>query len=243
LLSAYGQSGFNEREIKGQLSELDKDKKGDDATAVWSFDFRFKDPRLIKVHVPGKGTRIYWYMWYQIINRTGKPQLFTPQFDLVTLDHPGVYVDEPSPTVQDAIKRVEDPTGYQDIKNSVSISTNPIPVSKPDAFPRAVTGVAIWDGTPADPAKRDAKVKDLSDANRFSVFVHGLSNGFVMVDPIVPGDPPMIRFKTLQLNFRRVGDRNNLDARDITFVPPAEWVYRPVRHKKASNPALDKAGK
>jgi hypothetical protein len=229
LAPVNGQQGFNEREIKGQLSELDK--KGDDSAPVWSFDFRFKDPRLIKVHIPGKGTRIYWYLWYQIINRTGKAERFVPELDLVTLDNPAVYHDEISQTVQGAIKRVEDPTGYQDIKNSVSISTLPIPASKPDAFPRAVTGVAIWDGTAADPAKRDPKVKDLSDANRFTIFVRGLSNGYVIVDPIVPGDPPLIRFKTLQLNFRRVGDRNNLDARDITFIPPAEWVYRPGRHK------------
>jgi hypothetical protein len=241
LVPVNGQQGFNEREIKGQLSDLDK--KDGDAPLIWSFDFRFKDPRLIKVHVPGKGTRIYWYLWYQIINRTGKAERFTPQFDLVTLDSPGVYVDEPSPTVQDAIKRVEDPTGYQDIKNSVSISTLPIPASKPDAFPRAVTGVAIWDGTPADPAKRDPKVKDLSDANRFSIFARGLSNGYVIVDPIVPGDPPMMRFKTLQLNFRRVGDRNNLDARDITFIPPAEWVYRPGRHKTTAKDAGAKVEK
>jgi hypothetical protein len=240
-LTAHGQSGFNEREIKGQLSELDK--KGDDAPPIWSFDFRFKDPRLIKVHVPGKGTRIYWYLWYQIVNRTGKAERFVPELDLVTLDHPAVYHDELSLTVQNAVKRVEDPTGYQDIKNSVSISTLPIPVSKPDAFPRAITGVAIWDGTPADPAKRDPKVKDLSDANRFSIFVRGLSNGYVIVDPIVPGDPPITRFKTLQLNFRRVGDRNNLDARDITFVPPAEWVYRPGRQKSTLSGAADKAGK
>jgi hypothetical protein len=240
-VTARGLSGFNEREIKGQLSELDK--KNDDAPPIWSFDFKFKDPRLIKVHVPGKGTRIYWYLWYQVINRTGKAERFVPEFDLVTLDNPGVYRDEVSLTVQDAVKRVEDPTGYQDIKNAVSISTLPIPVSKVDAFPRAVTGVAIWDGTPADPARRDPKVKDLSDANRFSIFVRGLSNGYVIVDAIVPGDPPIARFKTLQLNFRRTGDRNNLDARDITFIPPAEWVYRPGRQKSTPNGAADKAGK
>jgi len=241
FLSVHGQTGYNEREIKGQLSELDK--KGEDAPPIWSFDFRFKDPRLIKVHVPGRGTRIYWYLWYQIVNRTGKAERFVPELDLVTLEYPNVYHDELSLTVQDAIKRVEDPTGYQDLRNSVSISTLPIPLTKPDAFPRAVTGVAIWDGTPADPAKRDPKVKDLSDANRFSIFVRGLSNGYVIVDPIIPGDPPMTRYKTLQLNFRRVGDRNNLDARDITFVPPAEWVYRPGRHKSNGKDAGAKAGK
>ncbi len=240
LIPVDGQQSLNEREIKAPVSTKADDK---DESAIWSFDFRFKDPRLIKVHVPGRGTRIYWYLWYQVINRTGKPERLVPEFDLVTLDYPAVYQDDISPTVEDAIRRVEDPTGYQDIKGAVSISTEFIPVSKPEAFPRAVTGVAFWDGTPADPAKHDPKVKDLSDSTRFSIFVRGLSNGFVIVDPIVPGDPPIIRSKTLQLNFRRVGDRNNLDARDITFVPPAEWIYRPGRQKIIPKDAGANAGK
>jgi hypothetical protein len=230
------QNNFNEREVKSQASSLDK-------AGVWSLDFRFKDPRLIKVHVPGRGTRIYWYLWYQVINRTGEPRMFVPDFELVTLDYPSVQHDLDSPTVVEAIQRIEDPTGYQDIKNSVTISSRKIPVSKEDAFPVAVTGVAIWDGTAADPTKRDPKVKDLADATRFSIFVRGLSNGFVIVDAPVPGDPPVTRHKTLQLNFKRIGDRNILDSRDITFLPPAEWIYRPDRQKTAVKGDEMKAGK
>lgn len=221
LTPALAQFSFNEREIKSQHSQLDK-------TDVWAFDFRFKDPRLIKVNIPGRGTRICWYLWYQVINRTGEPRHFIPDFELVTLDPPAVYYDEILPPAEDAIRRVEDPTGYQDIKNSVIIGKDKIPLSKPadEAFPRVITGVAIWDGTSADPKKRDPRVKDLADATRFSIFVRGLSNGFVQVDPLVQGDPPITRYKTLQLNFKRLGDRFLLDARDITFVSPAEWVYR-----------------
>src|SRR5262249_6336227 len=113
-------------------------------------------------------------------------------------------------------------------KNSVTISNQPIPVSKADAYPVAVTGVAIWDGTNADPKKRDGKKKDLADSNRFSIFVSGLSNGWVLTDP--PGgkgdDLPVVRRKTLRLEFKRRGDRFLLDARDISFQPPAEWIYR-----------------
>lgn len=220
--AARSQFNFNEREVKSQASALDKGE-------VWSFDVRFKDPRLIKVHVPGRGTRIYWYLWYQVINRTAEPRRFVPEFELVTLDFPGVHSDEVSPAVQEAIKRVEDPSGYQDIKNSVTISNNPIPVTKPDAFPRTVTGVAIWDATSADPDKKDPKVKDLTDSTRFSIFIRGLSNGFVVVDPLVPGELPVTRYKTLQMNFKRQG--TGLDARDLTFVPPAEWIYRAGRQK------------
>jgi hypothetical protein len=225
LALAQGPSTFNEREVKAERTGQDK---GD----VWSLDFRFKDPRTIKVNVPGRGTRICWYMWYQVINRTGQPRPFIPDFELVTLDYPGTYKDEVLPSVQEAIKKLEDPTGYQDIKNSVTIASKPIPVSKAadEAFPRAVTGVAIWDGSGAEPGS-DSKKKELADSTRFSVFISGLSNGWVQVDPVGTGPDarPVIRRKTLQLNFRRTGGRYSLEARDVTFLPPAEWMYRMAR--------------
>jgi len=229
-----GQTSYNEREVKSESSALD-DPKLD----VWSLDFRFKDPRLIKVNIPGRGTRICWYLWYQVINRSKEPRTFIPDFELVTLDNPGVYRDEVLPSVEDAIRKLEDPTGYQDIKNSVTITAKPIPVSEPagEAFPRTVTGVAIWDGTSAlDPDQpwkdnRQPGTKDISDSNRFQIFVSGLSNGWVLVDQPVKGktDAPVIRRKTLQLNFKRVGDRFSMDSREISFVPPSEWIYRSAR--------------
>ncbi len=226
LVEALGQvTTFNEREVKSESSVLD-DPKLD----VWALDFRFKDPRLIKVNVPGRGTRICWYLWYQVINRTKEPRLFIPDFELVTLDYPGVYHDEVLPSVQEAIKKIEDPTGYQNIKNSVTIASEPIPVSAGEGqgYPRAVTGVAIWDGSAADPSVRGDGKKDLADSTRFSIFVSGLSNGWVLVDPLVAGkaEPPVVRRKTLQLNFKRLGSRGSIDSREITFEPPAEWMYR-----------------
>ncbi|MFO0866314.1 MAG: hypothetical protein U0744_16995 [Gemmataceae bacterium] len=225
--SAEGQGNPNEREVRTQPSSVDK--KGE----VWGLDFRFKDPRLVKVNIPGRGTRICWYMWYQVINRTGEPRRFLPSFELVTHDYPGVYHDEVLPSVEEAIKKIEDPTGYLNIKNSVNIGKDPIPTSKPadEAFPKIITGVAIWDGSPADFSKRDPNTKDLSDATRFTIYVRGLSNGFVLVDPPAPGLPPITRYKTLQLNFRRTGDRTSVDSRDISFVPPAEWIYRAAGRK------------
>jgi hypothetical protein len=235
-LAALGQ-GPTEREVISSSPNADKpgekgkdgDKGPEGKSAVWSLDFRFKDPRIIKVHVPGKGTRIYYYLWYQVINRTGQARQFTPLFELVTLDYPGNYLDRIEPAVLDAIKKVEDPTGFQDIKSSVEISTDKIPVSKPpeEAFPRAVTGAAIWEVTPTDPAKRDPKVKDIGDSASFSIFVRGLSNANVVVDALAPGLDPVVRYKTLELKFKRRTERFSLDSRDIQFVPQAEWVYRP----------------
>jgi hypothetical protein len=220
--SASSQQAFNEREVKSQASALDQ-------ADVFAMDFRFKDPRMIVVNYPGKGTRVFWYLWYQVINRTGKLRSPTAlQFELVTLDNPALYRDDVLPVVVDAIRKVEDPTGYQKIKNSVTLSSAPIPVSLPpdEAFPIAVTGVAVWDATAHDPKKRDPKVKDLSDTTSFSIFVNGLSNGSVTVDGPAPGLPPITQYKTLQLNFRRKGDRYSVDPRDVEFVAPAKWIYR-----------------
>jgi hypothetical protein len=220
-LRVESQLTFNEREVKSTPSKLDK-------ADVWSFDFRFKDPRLIKANIPGRGTRICWYMWYQVINRTGEPKPFKPIFELVTLDPPAVYLDEVLSTVEAQVRRIEDKDGIQNIRNSVTISLKPIPASKgeDEAFPRAVTGVAIWDGSAADAKGGNPDARDLSETARFSIFVRGLSNGHVIVDPPAPGLPPITRYKTLQLNFKRQGDRFSVDARDIKFEAPAEWIYR-----------------
>jgi hypothetical protein len=222
LATAWSQSTYNEREVKAQTSALDK-------SDVYALDFRFKDPRMIVANYPdGRGTRVFWYMWYQVINRTGKAQKFAPIFELVTLDNPAVYRDEVLTSVIDKIRKIEDPTGYQKIKNSVSISDTPIPPSLPadEAFPYAVTGVAVWDATSADPKKRDGKTKDLADTTSFSIFIRGLSNGSVQVDGPAPDLPPITQYKTLQLNFRRKGDRYSVDPRDIEFIAPAKWIYR-----------------
>ena len=213
----------NEREVMSLPQKVGR-------TDVWSLDMRFKDPRIIKVEIPGRGERICWYLWYQVINRTEKAVAFkSPIFELVTHDYPGSYSDEILPTAEAAIRKLEDPSGYLNIKNSFTITQNLIPVSKPaeEAFPIAVTGVAIWDASPADLKGRNAAKKDLSDCTQFSIFIRGMSNGFVEVDPAGPGLPPQVRDKTLQLKFKRGGDRYSIDSRDISFVAPHEWTYRP----------------
>lgn len=215
------QVGPNEREVKSLPSSLDK-------VDVWGMDVVFKDPRILKIKLPARGERVVWYLWYQVINRSGKPREVSPYFELVTLDNPGIYRDEILITAEEAIKKIEDPTGYQDIRNTIWMSKFAIPPSKPpdEAFPRKITGVAIWDAGPVDPSKRDTKHKELSETTRFSIFVRGLSNGFVEVDAPAPGLPPITQYKTLQLNFKRTGDRFSTDSRDIEFVSPAQWIYR-----------------
>lgn len=204
---------FNEREVRRQINIEDK---SEDVTSpdskIWVMNFSFKDPRYVTVDIPGRGRKICLYLWYQVTNYTKEPRTFIPDFELVTLDKPGVFHDQILPKVQKAIVQIEDPLEHLKIKNSITIANEPIPVSKADAAPRSVTGVAIWDDVNPD-------------SNRFSIFVSGLSNGWSLAE-IPPDNKQVVRRKTLQLNFKRLGDRYYQHSGEIQFVPPAEWVYR-----------------
>jgi hypothetical protein len=219
LAAALGAAGLalagnpNEREVKPQGNVQDQGKINAPDSRVWVLDFKFKDPRLIKVDVPGRGQKVCWYLWYQVINNTSEPHTFIPDFELVTHDRTTVHRDQVLPSVQEAIRQIEDPQNYLKIKNSVTIAAEPIPPSRPNATPKAVTGVAIWDDV--DP-----------DSNNYSIFVQGLSNGWALTDPIPPDTKPVVRRKTLQLNFKRLGDRYLQRSEEIRFVPPAQWIYR-----------------
>lgn len=203
VLVAQPPVGPNERQAPKRTNPQDKED-------IWMLDFKYKPIRVFTADIPGRGKTVVWYLWYQVSNQTGAPRFFNPYFELVTLDRNTVHVDEVLPAVQAAIAKQEDPTGYLNIKNSVTIGQEPIPASKPDAAPRYVTGIAIF----PDVAKR------APDTTRFSIFVSGLSNGWTVDDNRV------IRRKTLQLNFKRLTDAEHQDSQDIKFVGPEEWVYR-----------------
>ncbi|HTU18854.1 MAG TPA: hypothetical protein VMG10_12415 [Gemmataceae bacterium] len=216
----------NERSVKPEANAQDSDDIRSPTSKVWVLDFKFKDPRLIKVNVPGRGQKVCWYLWYQVINKTAQPHTFIPDFELVTTDRNTVHHDQILPKVQDAVRQLEDPTDYLKIKNSVTIAAEPIPPSKKDAEPHAVTGVAIWDDV--DP-----------DANYYTIFVSGLSNGWAVTDdPDKPGEKTIVRRKTLQLNFRRLGDRFNQKSEEIRFVQPPQWIYRGSSLKPPELPSL-----
>src|SRR5262249_34762178 len=83
------QTNPNERYVKpgGNVQDADASRNA----KLWVLDFKFKDPRLIKVNVPGRGQQVCWYLWYQVINYTGAPRTFIPDFELVTHDTNIVY--------------------------------------------------------------------------------------------------------------------------------------------------------
>lgn len=216
----FGQSGgFNERAIAPQLTANDKED-------VWTLHFKFQDPRIIVEKVPARGTKIVWYMVYRVYNldRRQEPVKFVPDIELVTLDRNTRHADEILPSVEETIKKREDPTGLYRIKNSVTITADDIPVSRAEAeaFPRQVSGVAIWTGVDDPIPGRERTPR----TNKFSIFVAGLSNGYTEERPPDQPGVRIIKRKTLQLDFERLGDGELTEPSGIRWTGAATWIYR-----------------
>lgn len=216
--------GFNERVVEKLASPEDREAN------IWMFNFHFKDPRVIRTTIPGKKEPVLvWYLWYQISNETGEPRTFSPRFVWVCHDEslPGIQ-DQVLYTAQKEVQKIEDENNILHIKNSWEISKDPIPMSKEFdnngnriSYPIRVTGVATWANIP-------------STSNQFSVLVFGLSNGFIKVDG--PDGKEIVRVKTLQLNFRRLGDDNNLKGPQVKFEG-YKWIYAPTPTALPMDPA------
>lgn len=198
-----------------------------DKPGVWTLNFAYTPVRLMTVDTPDRGKRTVWYMVYQVWNRTDQPRHFIPEFVLVTKDGsevPVKYLDEAEPYLARKIKEVEDPTGALNIQTSIGITKNEIPVTKPDSVPRAVYGVAIWP---------DVSVKS-AKANRFSVYVGGLSNANATAETDDGGQ--IVSKKVLQLDFVRPTDDakhgiNDIQPNDNNGLGAEKWIYRDVSKK------------
>ena len=199
-----GKTVFNERWVDASI--LPRDKQG-----IWVLDFAFKPVRILTVEVPGKGRRQVHYMYYQVINKTGKPRMFVPQFTLVT-DTGKRYEDTVMPEATKVIRAREDPS-IDKLLGAVDM-IGIVPASTKQGIDDAVFGVAIWEGV--DPS-----------ADKFNVFVRGLSDGYQVVPAATDGGgKPSTRFKTLRVDFLRRGDQFDLKEREIQLLDPAyEWIY------------------
>ena len=181
-----------------------------DRQGIWVLEFSFKPVRMIEVDIPGKGRRSVHYMYYKVVNRTGSPRMFVPQFTLVTDTGQKIH-DVVLPQAVKNIQAREDPT--KDLLGAVG-TTGMIPASTKDGVDDAVYGVAIWD-------KLDLK------ADAFKIFLEGLSDGYYEVKPPEGGEP-FTRYKAARLDFSRPGDELRAHEREIRPMdPPYEWVYYP----------------
>jgi len=72
--------------------------------------------------------------------------------------------------------------------------------------------------------------------------VSGLSNGWALTDGVQPGDPPIVRRKTLQLDFKRPGDKYYQRSEDIQFMDRPQWIYRGSKLEVPALPTKEKGG-
>jgi hypothetical protein len=175
-------------------SVLPRDKQG-----IWVLDLRFKPLRIRTVEIPGKGRRQVHYLYYTVVNRSGKPRKFVPRFIMVN-EKGEEFEDQVIPEAVPPIQKREDPTipvvGALDIIGVIPPGTKP-------NVDDAVFGVACWE-------KWDPK------ADRFSIYVRGLSDGRAEVPGA--GGQPTAKYRTLRIDFIRRGEIQFAD-------PPYQWVY------------------
>lgn len=196
-----GATQYNVRMVDASL--LPRDKPG-----IWVYDLAFKPLRMRTVEVPGKGRKQIHYLVYRVVNRTGKPHELVPQFTLVT-DTGKRYEEAVLPNAVKIIQAREDPS--IPLLGAVDVA-GVLPPSTKEGVDNAVFGVAMWDDV--DPK-----------ADRMSIFVRGLSDGYKQVDA-PDGGKPVTKYKTLRIDLVRRGDDRNLNEREIELADPSyEWVY------------------
>jgi hypothetical protein len=180
-----------------------------DSEGIWVLDFAFKPLRIRTVDFPEKGERRQiHYLYYKVVNHTGKPRTFVPQFIMVNEDGKR-FEDSVVPQAIPIIAAREDKT--IPLLGAVNIM-GVLPPSTKQGVDDAVFGAAVWD-------RWDTK------SDRYSIYVRGLSNGYKEI-PDPSGGKPTVKYKTLRIDFIRRGDERNLSEKEIELAdPPYEWVY------------------
>ncbi len=197
----HDRPAFNVQMVSTSL--LPRDKEG-----IWVLDFAFKPLRIKTVEIPGVGRRQIYYLYYKVVNRTGKPRMFVPQFIMVN-EAGEKFEDNVVPKAIPHIQLRED--GSIPILGAVNVMGMIPPSTKPNVDD-AVFAVATWD-------KWDPR------SDRFSIYVRGLSDGYNVV-AAPNGGKPIVKYKTLRIDFIRRGDHINLHEKEIELAdPPFEWVY------------------
>jgi hypothetical protein len=209
-------------DTKGEFQEGEPLADGDGGAAtaagslkegVWVLDFAYKPLRLRTIEIPGQQRKTVVYLYYRIVNNTGRPRMFVPQFDLVTDD--GVrYPDRVIPEAVEVVARREDINGEVIPLQGAVGMTGIVPPSTKQGIDDAVFGVAFWilDDT-------------IAKADALSIFVRGLSDG-IQITPAENEGEPKVAYKTLRLDFSRPGDELNAKEREIRpMEPPYDWIY------------------
>ena len=178
-----------------------------DKPDVWTLHFRYKPPRIIEVDALDKDgkhvKKVVWYMWYQVYNRSGEPQTFLPEFELVTKDLNTTHLDEPQPYIFEQIKKIEDTTISHEKPNGTRTS-RPRSASRSGRSSRACrtrfrAWCPAWRSGPTWPRRRRRPTSSASTSPACRTGWPSRRR---------PTGEKLIKRKTLQINFLRPTDDN-----------------------------------
>lgn len=206
------QDGEEVRDAKGGTARV----KGGTKPGIWVLDFLYRPIRVLTVEIPGKGRRQVLYLYYKVVNHSGKARPLVPQFTLVLPESGRSYHDAVLPNSIQVLKLIEtreDP----DIPLLGAVNTvGMVPVSDKDGIDDAVFGVAMWEVDAA-----------IARADLVQIYVRGLSDGYKRVpNPAGSDQAEQVRYKTLRIDFDRPGDEVQLNSREYRPLdPPYQWIY------------------
>jgi hypothetical protein len=178
----------------------------------WELDFTHSMPKRIVVEIPGSAVpQAYWYITYNVVNKTDHEQMFLPDFELLTRDGQVIRSDNNIPEkVFQAIKlreRIKYLQSFPAVTGVIRIGDD-----------EAKDGVAIW----PEPDPR---------MDKFSVFIQGLSGETVIltddqgkIEKDSDGKPIILR-KTLQLDYQIRSDGMYNPGQGVIDVDH-KWIMR-----------------
>ena len=146
----------------------------------------------------------------EMFGRTTTDLRFFPHFVLASSEYKKEYLDRVLPAALAPIRDREFPGREVDLKNSLTISGVPLPVSDPaNNVDHSVWGVVTW--VDVDPR-----------IDYYKVFVQGLTNAYQFEEGEykkgdAPGTGRKFTKKTLQLNFWRPGDTVDPHEEEIRY--------------------------
>ena len=147
----------------------------------WSLEFTFENPAPIVVRDARGQLTWYWYMTYQVVNRTGEDRMFIPECTIAEDDGRIITAGQGVP-----------PGVFTQIKAQLG---NPLLESPIEVVGKILQGI--------DYAKQSVAIWPcpLNDVDEFSVFIAGLSGETATIqNPITDEDVLMRRSVMLQFS-------------------------------------------
>lgn len=175
-----------------------------------SWELQLK-PGPLRVHVDPVDGQRYWYMTYQVVNRSGKTRTWAPVFELQS-DAGRVQTsgrEVPTIVVTDIQRILQNPKNADTVPPILDQNQVIGPIASGREHARE--GVVIW---PIE----DDRITELT------IYVSGLSNRRETVEHPQSGEPVELR-QTRRLRFLTPGDHGMLQGEDLVVLSQ-DWTLR-----------------